>query len=165
MTPLTLLAPEKVVGLLTNNASLQMAVNAIAANSGQILPPILTSQIVATAISPELADKNAQMTYPRVCIYCTQIKNSHTQKFRSFSGSIAIVIEVWFSSNLVETTGAGLHYFVEAVTSILRANQGDWGDGFYFSGLYDVQLQVPKPGGFGFVESARVICSLDVNVN
>ena len=74
-------------------------------------------------------------------------------------------VDVWFSANLLAATGTGLHYFVEGVTSILRANQGDLGNGVYFSGLYDVQLQMPKPGGFGFVESARIACALDVNIN
>lgn len=165
MLPLTLRAPEKVVGLLTNNSALQMAVNAIAEQAGQNVSPIANSQIAVTSLSPDLADKNAQMTYPRVCVYSTQVKNTQAQKFRTFSGSVAVVIEIWFSGNLLEQTGTGLHYYLEAVSAILRANQGDWGDGFHFSGLYDVQMQTPKPGGFGFVESARVICSLDVNFN
>lgn len=165
MLPLTLSAPEKVVGLLTTNSALQMAVSAIAAQTGQTLPGISNSQIVITSISPDMADKNAQLTYPRVCVYCTQVKNSHSQKFRSFSGAVAVTAEVWFSDNLLAATGTGLHYYVEAVASILRANQGDWGDGFYFSGLYDVQLQPPKAGGFGFVESARIACVLEVSFN
>ena len=165
MLPLTLWAPEKVANLLTTNSALQTAVNALAAQSGAVIPPISNSQIVSTSITAEMADKNAQLTYPRVCLYCTQVKNTHFQKFRSFSGSVAVVIEVWFSGNLLAPTGTGLHYYVEAVTAILRANQGDLGDGFYFSGIYDVQLQPAKAGGFGFVESARISCALDVNLN
>jgi len=165
MTPLTLLAPQKLVELLTTGSALQTAVNAITAEAGVVLPPISASQIVITSISPELADKNAQLTYPRVCLFCTLLKNTHAQKFRSFSGSIGVVADVWFSGDLLETTGTGLHYYVEALSSILRANQGDWGDGFYFSGLYDVQLQPAKQGGFGFVESARVTILLDVDLN
>jgi hypothetical protein len=165
MLPLTLLAPEKLVSLLTTNSALQMAVNTIAAEAGVVLPPIANSQIVVTSISQDVADKNAQLTYPRVCLYSTQVKNTQMQKFRSFSGSVVLVAEVWFSGNLLAPTGTGLHYYVEALTSILRANQGGWSDGFYFSGLYDVQIQPPKAGGFGFVESARITCSLDVNIN
>jgi hypothetical protein len=164
MLPLTLLAPEKMVKLLTTNSALQIAVNTIASETGVVLPPIAPSQILVTAISPDLADKNAQLTYPRVCLYCTQVKNTQAQKFRTFSGTVALVAEVWFSGNLLSPTATGLHYYVEAVSSILRANQGDWGGGFYFTGVYDVQTQPPKPGGFGFVESARITCSLDVNL-
>jgi hypothetical protein len=165
MLPLTLLAPEKLANLLITNSALQTAVNAIALESGVVLPPISSSQIVVTSISADMADKNAQLTYPRVCLYCTQVKNSQTQKFCSFSGSVVLAADVWFSGNLLTPTGTGLHYYVEGVTSIMRANQGDWGDGFYFAGLYDVQLQQPKAGGFGFVEFARVSCTVDVNIN
>ncbi len=165
MLPLTLQAPQTLMRLLTTNAALQKALNVIAAGSGQVLPPISNSQIVISSMSPEVADHNAQMTYPRVLIYSTHVKNTHVQKFRSFSGSIAVVAEVWFSANLLAATGTSLHYYVEALTSVLRANQGAWEAGFYFSGLYDVQLQTAKAGGFGFVESARITCSLDVNIN
>jgi hypothetical protein len=65
---------------------------------------------------------------------------------------------------LLAGTETTLHYYTEALASILQANQGDWGDGFFFSGLYDVQLQQPKAGGFGFVNSAKVTCVLDVNI-
>jgi hypothetical protein len=164
MLPLTLLAPEKLASLLTTNSALQMAVNAIAAQSGVVLPAISSSQIVVTSISPDMADRNAQLTYPRVCLYCTQVKNLQSQKFCSFSGSVVLAADVWFSGNLLAPTSTGLHYYVEGVTSIMRANQGDWGDGFYFTGLYDVQVQPPKTGGFGFVEFARVSCSVDVNI-
>jgi hypothetical protein len=164
MLPLTLLAPNKLVQLLTANSALANTVQMISAAVGETAPAISNSQIVVTTASADLADKNAQLTYPRVCIYSTQLKNTHAEKFRSFSGSIAVAVDVWFSAPLLDATGSGLHIFVEALTTILRANQGDWGDGFYFSGLYDVQLQAVKQGGFGFVESARVTCVLDVNL-
>lgn len=164
MIPLTLLGPQKLVNLLTSNSALQMAITAIAGQSGVTVPPISNTQIVITSISPDMADKNAQLTYPRVCIYSSQIKNSQLQKFCSFSGSVALTAEIWSSGNLIPATGTGLHYYIQALASILQANEGDWGDGFYFSGLYDVVLQPAKAGGFGFVESARVTCTLDVNI-
>jgi hypothetical protein len=84
-------------------------------------------------------------------------------KFRSFSGTVQVASDVWFSSALLADTDTGLHYYLEALSSILRANMGDWGDGFHYSGIYDMQLQVPKTGGFGFVEMAKITCSLDVS--
>ncbi len=164
MLPLTLLGPQKVVNLLTTSAALQNAVNAIGKATGQVLPPIANSQIVVTSMSPDMADKNAQLTYPRVCVHSTQINNTHMEKFRSFSGGLVVVTDVWFSASLIGPTETGLHYYLEAIASILQANTGDWGDGVYYSGLYDVQLQPAKAGGFGFVGSARISCSLDINL-
>lgn len=165
MIPLTLLGPQKLASLLTSDSALQMAVSAIAGQSGAIIPPISNSQIVITSISPDMADKNAQLTYPRVCIYSSQVKNLQVQKFCSFSGSLGITADIWFSASLLPATGTGLHYYIQALSSILQANEGDWGDGVYFSGLYDVALQPAKAGGFGFVELARVTCALDVNIS
>jgi len=165
MTPLTLLGPQKIVSLLTTNSALQTAANAIAAQTGQVLPPIDNSQILVTSITPDLADKNAQLTYPRVCVHATQVNNTHMEKFRSFSGGIVVATDLWFSGNLITPTETGLHYYLQGIASILQANEGDWGDGFYYSGLYDIQVQPPKAGGFGFVESARITFSFDVNVS
>jgi hypothetical protein len=164
MLPLTLLAPQKLLTLLTLDSELQTVVHALATANGQLVPPIASSQILISSLTPDMADKNAQLTYPRVCVYCTQVKNTHQQKFRSFSGPITLAADIWFSANLLTATATGLHYYVQALASILQANQGDWGDGFYFSGLYDVQLQTAKAGGFGFVEMARITCALDVDI-
>ena len=42
---------------------------------------------------------------------------------------------------------------------------GRLGDGMFFSGVYDVQFQSPKAGGLGFVQSAKITCSLNVSRN
>ena len=165
MLPLTILGPQKVVDLLTTDSALQMAVNAIAAQTGQVLPPIANNQIVITSVSPDMADKNVQLTYPRVCVHSTQVNNTHMEKFRSFSGGMVVATDVWFSGSLVAATETGLPYYLQAIELILQANQGDWGDGFYYSGVYEVQLQPIKAGGFGFVQSARISFTLNVNFN
>jgi len=77
----------------------------------------------------------------------------------------AVIAEVWASGNLVNDTDQWIHFYVEAVTDILRQNIGDWGDGIFFSGIYDVQFQPPKSGGVGFVQSAKVSCNLNVSRN
>jgi hypothetical protein len=165
MLPLTLLAASKVSSLLTDNNALQQAVSALGSLYGVTLPAIAASDIVVSSLGQDLADQNAQLSFPRVCSYTTQVKNTQSMKFRSFSGSALVASDIWFSADLLADTDTGLHYYLEAITAILRANVGDWGDGFYFSGIYDSQLQPPKPGGFGFLEMARVTCSLDVNLN
>ncbi len=112
-----------------------------------------------------MGDKSLQFTYPRICLYSTGLKNTHTEKFRSLSGTISVIAEVWASGNLLQNTDKWIHFYVEAVTNILRQNIGDWGDGMFFSGTYDVQFQPPKAGGFGFVESAKVTCNVNVSRN
>lgn len=165
MLPLTLLAAQKILNLLTEGNALQQAIESIAGATNVILPLITSGQIVLSSAPPDMGDKDLELTYPRICLYSVGVKNTQIEKFRSLSGTIAVTAEVWASGDLISETDQWIHYYVEALTSILRQNIGDWGDGMFFSGMYDVQMQAPKAGGFGYVESAKVTCTLNVSQN
>lgn len=165
MLPLTILTAQKLSDLLTNENALQQQIAAIAASANLIVAPIGPAQVVLSSASPDLGDKNIQLTYPRICLYSSGLKNSHLEKFRSLSGTVSVIAEIWASGNLVSDADVWIHYYVEALTDILRQNIGDWGDGVFFSGVYDIQFQSPKAGGVGFVQSAKVSCDLNVGRN
>jgi hypothetical protein len=164
MLPLTLLAAQKFADLLRLNDALAQTVATLAQTAGIFVPQLNTSQVVLTSANREIGDREIQFAYPRVVLYSSQIRNLQREKFRSFSGGIAVVAEIWSTSNLVQESDQWIHYYVEALTSILRNNIGDWGDGFIFSGIYDVQLQPPKLGGLGYLELAKLTLSLDVSL-
>jgi hypothetical protein len=164
MIPLSTLATQKILSLLTIENALQQTLDAIAAAAQVQVPMIAATQIVASSAAPEMADNNLQLSYPRVCLYTNAIQNKQTEKFRSFSGVLTVIAEVWASANLLSQTDQWIHFYVEAVTELLRKNIGDWGDGFFFSGKYEVQFQPPKPGGFGFVEGSKVSISVNVSL-
>jgi hypothetical protein len=165
MLPLTLIAAQKLANLLTSGGALQNQINTIAALANINLPAIDSTQVVISSVSPDLADKDVQLSYPRVCLYSNVVKNAQTEKFRSFSGAVGVVAEVWASANLITQTDEWIHYYVEAITTILRASVGDWGSGMFFSGRYDVKFQQPKAGGLGFVESAAITCSIEASLS
>ena len=165
MLPLTLIAAQKLATLLTDGGALQTQISAIAALANKDIPTIDSTQVVISSVAPDLADKDVQLSYPRVCLYSNVVKNAQTEKFRSFSGAVGVVAEIWASANLVTQTDDWIHYYVEAITSILRAHVGDWGDGMFFSGRYDVRFQQPKAGGLGFVESAAITCSVEASLS
>jgi hypothetical protein len=164
MLPLTLLAARKLASLLTSNDLLAQTITSLAQEAGITMPVISSGQVVVSSAARDLGDREIEFSYPRVCVYSSQMKNTQEEKFRSFSGGIVVVADIWASGNLLGDSDQWIHYYVEALTSILRANRGDWGDGFLFSGIYDVQLQPPKIGGLGYVESARVTCGLNVSL-
>ena len=164
MLPLTLLAASKLAGLLTTNDLLAQTITSLAQEAGITMPVISSDQVVISSAARELGDREIEFNYPRVCVYSSQIKNTQEEKFRSFSGGVVVAADIWASGNLLDDSNQWIHYYVEALTAILRANRGDWGDGFLFSGIYDVQLQPPKIGGFGYVELARVTCGLNVSL-
>jgi hypothetical protein len=165
MLPITMLAARKISDLLTDENELERNISALATSSNLTLPGITSSRVVLSSASAEMADKDFQLTYPRISLYSTSIKNTQIEKFRSLSGTISVTAEVWASANLLQETDQWIHFYVEAMTDILRQNIGDLGDGMFFSGAYDVQFQPPKVGGFGWVESAKVICDLTVSRN
>lgn len=165
MLPLTLLAAQKLLNLLTGTNALQQQLAAIASAANSNVPSIAAGQVVLSSVSPDIADKSLQLSYPRICLYSSGLKNTQIEKFRSLSGTLAVIAEIWASGNLVDDTDQWIHFYVEAMTEILRQNIGDWGDGVFFPGVYDVQFQTAKPGGFGYVQSAKVTCSLTVSRN
>jgi hypothetical protein len=165
MFPLTLLTTNKLLNLLTANNALSQAINANAALAGVVVAPLNTSQITASFVGPDIGDLDLQLSYPRVCVYSNQVANNQREKFRSFSGVVAVVADIWSSASLEQQTELGLHFYVEGISSLLRSRIGDWGDGCRYSGIYDVRMQTPKTGGAGFVQSARVTCNLEVSFN
>jgi hypothetical protein len=129
------------------------------------VPSIGITQIVLSSVSQDMGDKDVQLIYPRICLYSAGIKNTQIEKFMSLSGSLAAVADIWASGNFIGDVDQWIHFYVEAFTNVLRRNIGDWGDGVFFPGAYDVQFQPPKPGGLGFVQAARITLSLNVSRN
>jgi hypothetical protein len=163
--PVSLLAVQKFAALLLNEAALQSRITSIAQTAGISLPQIGTGQVVLSSASPALADNNVELTYPRVCLYTSAMKNSLMERFRSFSGTVSVVADIWASASLITDCDQWIHYYLEAVADILRENRGDWGDGVYFSGTYDAQILPPAAGGVGFVQVAKLTCLINVSQN
>ena len=163
MLPLTLLAPNKIADLLSSGSAFSNAISAIAQANQKTLPLIEASQIQLSSSAPDIADMVEQFSYPRICLYSISVKNDHLEKFRSLSGSIGVAAELWTSGNFLTDTDCWIHYYVDALTTLLGNNIGDLGDGLYFPGTFDIQFQQPKRGGLGFVQMAKLTCNLIVS--
>ena len=163
MLPISLLALQKVQDLLANGDVLSQTINTMSAESGLRIPTIRTSNILISSASAEMGDRNAQLTYPRACLSVSAVQNAHLEKFRSFSGNVTVLAEILASGNRVADADQWIHYYVEAMTGILRKGAGDWGDGVFFGGMYDCQILAPKPGGLGFAQAAKVSFDLQVS--
>ena len=90
MLPLTILAAQKFSDLLTIGNALpqQITQAAIACNAN--VPVITAEQVLLSSASSEIADSNIQLTYPRVCLYSSGVKNTQLERFRSLSGKSVI---------------------------------------------------------------------------
>ena len=165
MTPLTLLAAQKVSNLMTAGDALQLQTSAIGTAMNIDIPALLPNQVLLSSAAMALADSALQLSYPRICIYSSGSRNTKVEKFRSFSGTVGVTVEIWTSSDLLTQADEWIHLYAEGVTSLLRSNTGDWGDGFFYSGSYDLSFQAPKAGGLGYVECAQLTFDLTVSVS
>ena len=73
-------------------------------------------------------------------VYCEKVVNDLREKFRSFSGSVQMAIEVRHSQDRLEEWKTALEAETDAVTSMLSASRGDWGDGMFYAGGYEVSF-------------------------
>lgn len=165
MPPLTILTAQTLVTLLTADAAIESEVNTIAADSGTSVPVIPSSQVYLSSAPAAMADLQQPLGYPRITIYSAKVSNTQIEKFRTLSGSVTITAEITATADLVSDVDTYVHFYIEAVTNILRENRGDWGNGIFYSGAYEVTLQPPTTGGSGFLQLARVNLEVGVSLN
>lgn len=141
------------------NANLADLTLAIAA------PPFAPNQVRAGYVSPELTERANVVAYPTLTIYCEKINNTLVEKFRTFSGAMQMAIEVRNSQDRVDDVQNGLEVNVDAVMQVLDSNRGDWSDGMFYAGGYQVAFGPVKQGGRGFIQTAKITFEIGVSIN
>ena len=142
---------------------LPYTVSAVAGREKTALPAIMATHIVSQHVAADLLEKSAGAQYPRVHLYCEKITNHLKEKFRMFSGTIRLVAEVRASQDRAENLESSIMLYVDAVTDVLDSHRGDWGEGFFFTGGYEVIFSPMKHGGKNFIQSAKI--SFDLNAS
>lgn len=165
MLPITLLAAQKMADLLTAAAAIETEVNSLSADNGVTLPILPASQVYVSSSPVTMAELLEELAYPRVSVFSSKLVNSQVEKFRSLSGTVAITAEIVATADLVSDLDLWIHYYAEAVSNILRRNSGDWGDGVFFPGAYEIGVQPPRAGAGGYIQIAHVNCSAGVSRN
>ena len=139
------------------------AVAGLAEDSGIPLAPIPPEHIVNQNIPPALAERSQAVKYPVVHVYSDRVRNVLTEKFRLFSGKVRTVAEVRFSQDRVEGIEEQLRLYVDAVTQVLDASRGTWGEGAFFAGAYEVTFDPVQHGGRNFMQIAKVTFEVDLS--
>jgi hypothetical protein len=156
-------AAGKVVGLLTATAAgINSGLAAISGGSGG-LAPISANQITAQNVAIELAERSGEVQYPAVHVYCERMVNGMKEKFRTFSGTVRMAVEVRLSQDRLEGIEGKLQAYVEAATRVLDGSRGDWGAGMFYTGGYEAAFGPVKRGGKGFVQVAKVTFEVEVS--
>ncbi len=131
------------------------------ADAGLQAPGVRT--IAALNASVEISEKNGSAQYPALLVYCDKLSNTLTEKFRQFSGTAHVVVEVRHSQDNLHGMETTADVYVDAVCALLDDSRGDWGSGFFYSGGYDVSYEPVARGGRNFLKRAKV--GFDVEVS
>lgn len=149
---------QRITGPNGVNASLA------ALSSGTAPAGLLTdAQIRPQNVAAELAERSSAMQYPAVNVYCEKIVNSQQEKFRSFSGTVKMAIELRHSQDRLDGLQDDLELYTDALTQMLHTGRGDWGDGMFYGGAYEVSFGPVKKGGRNFIQVAKVTFEIGVS--
>ena len=154
---------QKVVGVLAGGSGLPAALEALTTQQGLTLPAIAAHQIIAQNVAPEVSDQSTVNKYPLVYVYCTKVVNQLREKFRTFSGDAQMIVEARVSQDRLDQIETNLQAYVDAITQVLDNCRGDWGDGMFFDGGYEVTFGGVKHGGRNFLQIAKVSFALEIS--
>jgi hypothetical protein len=149
--------------ILQGESGIGFSIGQISERENFQLPLIEDSQIVTRNVTADLAEKTASVKYPLLHVYCDRVVNSLREKFRTFSGTSRMNVEIRVSHDRIEELETRLQLYVDAVTEVLDRNRGEWNRGMYYTGGYEVQFGAVKKGGKHFIQIAKVQFELNVS--
>lgn len=120
-------------------------------------------EIHAENVASDLAEKTAGVQYPAINVYCDKVINDLVEKFRTFSGRVQVAVEARVSQDRLRGLSEVLAQLVDAVADVLSKNRGDWGDGMFYGGKYEVAFGAIKHGGKNFLQTAKVTFDIGVS--
>lgn len=153
----------KVVDLLTAEPNVTVRVKALAEGAGFELHGAKLCTIAAQNTPIEIAEKSLQAKYPAIQVYCDKLSNVLKEKFRTFSGTAHLIIEIRSSQDRLEGTDSTLNLYAEAVCNILDGARGDWGNGAFYAGGYDALFGPVRHGGNNFIGTVKIGFEIDIS--
>lgn len=157
--------------IVTKKAQAILALNAPAALSviadleGVQLPQLSAHQVIAQNVAPEIIEHSKVTRYPALHLYCAKVTNLLREKFRTFSGEAQMVVEVRMSQDRLDDLDRQTQWHADAVTRVLDENRGDWGDGVFYGGGYEISYGPVKHGGRNFLQIAKIVFTVDISLN
>lgn len=156
MANLCMAALTHLRGLFLASDGLGYEAGLIAARDGVELGGFSEGSVLIQNVAPDLADENVPVSYPAVYLYADRMENRLVEKFRKFSGSVAVIAELRASGERFADLEGQLARYVEAAGIVLGRNQGSWTENLAFDGAYAVRFERIRLGGKNFAQSARI---------
>jgi hypothetical protein len=153
----------KVMTRITGPNGMNAGLAALAQTDRAVAAPLATAHFHAANAAADLAEAATAVQYPTINVYCEKIVNSLTEKFRRFSGTVHMGVEIRHSQDRLEGLQDRLELYADAVADALDGARGDWGDGMFYAGGYEVAFGAIKRGGRHFAQTAKVTFQIGVS--
>ena len=154
---------SKVLERITGPAGLDAGLGALTQSERDFAGVVPAAQVRAQNVAVDIAERATGVKYPAVNVYCEKIVNDLREKFRSFSGRVTMTIELRQSQDRLDGIQDRLELYVDAAMQMLQGSRGDWGDGMFYGGQYEVSYGAVKQGGKNFTQVAKVTFEIGVS--
>ena len=158
-------AAAKVVQLLSSSSGVSASLGSGRDSGQESGTGAARMAIRAQNVAADLAELGETVRYPAVLVYCEKLVNSLTEKFRTFSGTAHMTAEVRNSHDRLQGLQEDLERCTDALTQVLDGNRGDWGNGMFYAGGYQVAYGAVKHGGRNYIQVAKVTFEIGVSIN
>jgi hypothetical protein len=158
------MATSALVQHLAGAAGLSDKVGQLSLTSALQIPQISASDILERHVAADVAEKTSGVRYPIVYVYCEKVVNDLREKFRTFSGTAELSVDIRISHEHMDDLQSLLQNYVEAVTDVLDKRRGQWAKGVFYSGGYEIHFGPIKRGGRNFIQAAKVDLIVNVSV-
>lgn len=156
-------ATAKVIGRITAPNGMNSNLASLTGPGGSSAALVHSGQVCSQNAGVDVMERSSTVLYPAVSVYCEKIANTLTEKFRRFSGNVQMAIEVRHSQDRLTGLQDAVELYADALTQMLDASRGDWGDGMFYAGGYEVALGAVKHGGRNFVQAAKITFQVGVS--
>ena len=156
---------EKLRSILAGDAGVRATLPIVDDLERVNLPAFHGKQVIAQNASPDLSEHSSVSKYPVLYVYCGKLLNILREKFRTFSGEAHMTVEVRVSQDRLDELETRVHMYVDAVLQVLDQNRGDWGDGVFYGGTYEVVFGAAKHGGRNFIQIAKITFVAQISVS
>jgi hypothetical protein len=157
-------ATSKLIQYLAAPSGLNTNIAALAQVENVTLSPLPSQHIFTENVSSDIAEKSGEAKYAAIYVYCDKVVNSLTEKFRHFSGHLQMEIDVRVSQDRLEGVDRISQLYAAAVTETLNQIRGDWGQGLFYPGTYEISFGPIKHGGRNFIKSAKISFQVDASI-
>lgn len=163
MTTIGNAVTSQVIQMITGSAGVNSGLAALIEPGGTPAGQLDAAQVRSQNVAADVAEKANIVQYPLVNVYCEKISNTLVEKFRTFSGTAQMAIEVRHSQDQLDGLQDAVELYADAVMQTLNSGRGDWGDGMFYGGAYDVSFGPIKKGGRNFIQVAKVTFEIGVS--